>query len=166
MGIFKLYRTSHNGSPLMNIEFEYTHTELSMYRGRQWCHWSLKDFNYYISDRISLIISAQMRTITISLFSRIHNMAKLTRNLKMELMDSGSFLTSDWPLKFRRSHLDNKLSIESFKIKLLFSWDTDVEHVTTMCDQLNENLDNLAFIMCTGDLGSFSKWHFVTTFSL
>ena len=25
-----------------------------------------------------------------------------------------------------------------------------------MCDQLNENLDNLAFIMCTGDLGSFS----------
>lgn len=32
------------------------------------------------------------------------------------------------------------------------SWDTDIEHVTTMCDQLNENLDNLAFIMCTGDL--------------
>ena len=60
--------------------------------------------------------------------------------------------------------LDNKLSIGSFKIKLLFSWDTDIEHVTTMCDQLNENLDNLAFIMCTGDLGSFSTCHFVTTF--
>ena len=69
-------------------------------------------------------------------------MEKLIKNLMMELMDSGLFLTA--PLS----------AIETFNA--LFSWDTDIEHVTTMCDQLNANLDNLAFIMCTGDLGSFS----------
>ena len=69
-------------------------------------------------------------------------MGKLIKNLMMELMDSGLLLTA--PLS----------AIEIFNA--VFSWDTDIEHVTTMCDQLNANLDNLAFIMCTGDLGSFS----------
>ena len=83
-----------------------------------------------------------MRTITISSFLPIRNMGKLIKNLMMELMDSGLLLTA--PLS----------AIEIFNA--VFSWDTDIEHVTTMCDQLNANLDNLAFIMCTGDLGSFS----------